>query len=173
MIKKTAVVAVAVVILVVVAVVAFRPGTPNGSTSATAFDLPALTGGGRVRLAAYRGEPVVVTLYASWCTACTTELPGFAREAARLRGRVQFIAVDSQETGDGAAFAERYGLAANGFALARDIGQSSTGGLFKAYSARGLPVTVWYSASGTIEFKALEAVPEAQLQQQLARWYGV
>jgi peroxiredoxin len=173
MIKRVVVVVVAVGIVVAVALIAFRPGSPNGTASATSFDLPALAGGGRVRLAAYRGEPVVVTLYASWCTACTTELPGFARAAARLRGRVQFIAVDSQETGDGAAFAARFGLAGSGIVLARDIGQSSTGGLFKAYAARGLPATVLYSRSGTIDFKWLEAVPEADLQQQLAHWDGV
>src|ERR1700676_5115921 len=173
MMKKLAVALAAVGILAALALVAFRPSPPAGSTSATAFDLPALNGPGRIRLSAYRGRPVVVTLYASWCTACTTELPGFARAAARLRGRVQFIAVDSQETGDGYGFAQRFGLAASGFTLARDIGQSSTGGLFKAYAARGLPVTVFYSRSGTIDWKALEAVPEAQLQQQLALRYGV
>ena len=167
MIKRVAVAAVAVAVLAAVAVVAFRPSKPNGSASATAFDLPALTGGGRVHLASYRGEPVVVTLYASWCTACTTELPGFAREAAQFRGRVRFIAVDSQETGDGAAFADHYHLAQSGFVLARDIGQSSTGGLFKAYGARGLPVTVIYDRQGAIAWKALEAVPEALLAQQL------
>ena len=155
------------------ALVAFRSATPKGSSSATAFDLPSLNGAGRVRLASYRGQPVVVTLYASWCTACTTELPAFARAADRLRGRVQFIAVDSQETGDGVGFAQRYHLADSGFALARDIGQSSTGGLFKAYTARGLPVTVFYSPSGAIEWKALEAVPEAELQAQLQHWYGM
>jgi thiol-disulfide isomerase/thioredoxin len=171
--RRIAVVAGAVAVVVVLAVVAFRPTSPNGTASATAFDLPSLAGGGRVRLAAYRGQPVVVTLYASWCTACTTELPGFARAAARLRGKVQFIAVDSQETGDGLAFAARFGLAASGFTLARDIGQASTGGLFKAYAARGLPVTVLYSRAGTIDWKALEAVPEALLQQQLAQRYGL
>jgi len=165
--RRAAVVAVAIAILVAVAVVAFRPSKPGGSASSTAFDLPALTGGGRVRLAAYRGEAVVVTLYASWCTACVTELPGFVRDAEQFRGRVQFIAVDSQETGDGAGFADRFHLAQSGFVLARDIGQSSTGGLFKAYGARGLPVTVIYDRHGAIAWKALEAVPEAELARQL------
>jgi len=168
MIKRLAVVVIVVAVVAVLAVLAFRPSKPNGSASPTAFDLPALTGSGRVRLASYRGEPVVVTLYASWCTACTTELPGFARDAEQFRGRVQFIAVDSQETGDGAAFARRFHLAESGFVLARDIGQSSTGGLFKAYGARGLPLTVIYDRRGMIHWKALEAVPEAELSQQLS-----
>jgi thiol-disulfide isomerase/thioredoxin len=110
----------------------------------------------------------VVTLFASWCTACTTELPAYARVAAATRGRAQFVAVDSQETGDGAAFAARFHLAENGMVLARDIGKASTGGLYKAYDARGLPVTVIYGPDGTLRWKALEAVPEAVLTSQLA-----
>jgi len=171
--RRLVVVVVAVAILAALAAVAFRPSSPHGTASASAFDLPALTGSGRVQLSTYRGKPVVVTLYASWCTACLTELPGFARVASSLRGRVQFIAVDSQETGDGAAFAQGFGLVGAGFALARDIGQSSTGGLFKAYGARGLPVTVVYGPSGSLDWKALEAVPEALLRQELARLEGV
>jgi cytochrome c biogenesis protein CcmG/thiol:disulfide interchange protein DsbE len=166
--RTVAVVAAALAVVVVLAVVAFRPGKPGGTATASAFDLPALTGQGRVRLSDYRGKPVVVTLFASWCTACTTELPGFARTAAATRGHAQFIAVDSQETGNGAAFADRFGLAQSGMAVARDIGKSSTGGLYKAYGARGLPVTVIYGSDGTVRWKALEAVPEAVLQQQLA-----
>lgn len=157
-----------IAVLVVLAVIAFRPGAPGGTASATAFDLPALSGGGRVRLADYRGRPVVVTLFASWCTACTTELPGFTRVATATHGRAQFIAVDSQETGNGAAFAARFGLAKSGMAVARDIGKASTGGLYKAYEARGLPVTVIYDADGALRWKALEAVPEDVLTRQLA-----
>jgi thiol-disulfide isomerase/thioredoxin len=173
MTKKLAVALAGLALLAGLAVLAFRSRPPAGSASTTAFDLPALDGGGRVRLAAYRGEPVVVTLYASWCTACLSELPGFARQSSRVRGKVQFIAVDSQETGDGAGFARRFGLSTSGFVLAKDIGQSSTGGLFKAYAARGLPVTVFYSRSGTIVSKALEGVPEDVLRQQLHTLYGV
>jgi thiol-disulfide isomerase/thioredoxin len=173
MTKKLAVVLAALALLAGLAVIAFRSGPSAGSASPAAFDLPALGGAGRVRLAAYRGEPVVVTLYASWCTACLSELPGFARQSSRLRGKVQFIAVDSQESGDGAGFARRFGLAASGFVLAKDIGQSSTGGLFKAYAGRGLPVTVFYSRSGTIVSKALEGMPEDLLRQQLHTLYGV
>lgn len=157
-----------IAVLVVLAVIAFRPGAPGGTASATAFDLPALSGGGRVRLADYRGRPVVVTLFASWCTACTTELPGFTRVATATHGRAQFIAVDSQETGNGPAFAARFGLAKSGMAVARDIGKASTGGLYKAYEARGLPVTVIYDADGALRWKALEAVPEDVLTRQLA-----
>jgi cytochrome c biogenesis protein CcmG/thiol:disulfide interchange protein DsbE len=37
------------------------------------FDLPRLTGRGRIDLAAYRGHPVVLDFWASWCYACPHE----------------------------------------------------------------------------------------------------
>jgi thiol-disulfide isomerase/thioredoxin len=148
-------------------------GSQRGSTSTTAFDLPALQGGGRVRLDSYRGQPVVVTLFASWCTACQEELPAYAATATRLRGRVRFIAVDAQETGNGAAFANRFHLAASGFALARDIDESSSGGLYRAYGAHGLPLTAIYSPTGVVVWKANAALTSEELGQALREHVGV
>jgi len=148
-------------------------GRETGVTTPTGFDLPALQGTGRVRLAAYRGRPVVVTLFASWCTACQEELPAYADAATSLRGQVQFIAVDTHETGDGAAFAAHYHLAQAGFALAKDIDQASTGGLYAALAARGLPLTAFYSADGQLLFKANEALTSAELRGALRQYAGV
>ena len=168
-VRRVVVIGAGVAVIAALAIAAFSPGPPGGTATASAFDLPALTGPGRVRLADHRGKPVVVTLFASWCTACTTELPGFAHVAQGLQGKVQFIAVDSQESGNGPAFAARFGLAQSGMALARDIGRSSTGGLYKAYGAHGLPLTVIYGADGTLRWKALEAVPQPVLDDELQR----
>jgi thiol-disulfide isomerase/thioredoxin len=146
-------------------------GGADGTAATTAFDLPALTGSGRVQLASYRGTPVVVTLFASWCTACQQELPDYAREAASLGRRVRFIGVDSQETGNGAAFADRFHLRQSGFVLARDIGQSTTGGLYHAYGAHGLPLTAFYSSQGRLLGKANAALPDDVLRQKLSEYY--
>jgi thiol-disulfide isomerase/thioredoxin len=173
--KRTAVLLLGVAIVAGLAVLSFTgDGThQKGSASPLAFDLPALHGSGRVRLASYRGKPVVVTLFASWCTACQQELPAFAKSAVALRGKVQFIAVDSQETGNGGAFADHYRLAENGVAVAKDIDQSTTGGLYKAYQAHGLPVTTFYSAQGTLASKVGEGLNGAELDQILKQDYGL
>jgi thiol-disulfide isomerase/thioredoxin len=99
---RVAVIGVAVLILVAAGVLAFRGGsqTAGAVTNPAAFSLPALNGNGWVRLAHYRGKPVVVNFFASWCTECQAELPGFRQEAIALRGKVIFIGVDSLETGD-------------------------------------------------------------------------
>lgn len=157
------------------AVASFAAGShgTGGVATPTAFDLPVLQGSGRVRLAAYRGRPLVVTLFASWCTACQEELPTYTVVARSLGGRVQFVAVDSQETGDGAAFANHYQLTQAGFAVARDINQASTGGLYTALAARGLPITAFYSADGRLLFKANEALNEVELRDTLKHYLGV
>ena len=99
---RAAVIGAAVLILAAVGVLAFRGSRPTAGavTDPAAFSLPTLNGNGLVRLADYRGKPVVVNFFASWCTACQAELPGFRQEASALKGKVTFIGVDSLETGD-------------------------------------------------------------------------
>ncbi|HWW53128.1 MAG TPA: TlpA disulfide reductase family protein [Acidimicrobiales bacterium] len=166
--------AVAVVVLAVV-VVSVSAGTSSGRgvTDPARFDLPGLGGSPRVQLAAYRGKPVVVDLFASWCAACRTELPGMARVAKELQGTVTFIAVDSDDSGRGAGMARDYGLAAAGFVLATDVGGSQGSGLHDALGAPGMPATAFYDASGHVVFKAIEAIPEDTLRRELNRLYGL
>ncbi len=122
------VVTAAAAVLATVGAFAFAGGAGGGTSTKgfsavkTAFDLPALTGGGHVRLAEHAGHPVVVNFFASWCVYCNEELPGFVQVAKAAHGRVDFIGVDTNDTGDAAAMARRFDLAGAGFSLARDIG---------------------------------------------------
>ena len=173
MIKPVAVIGAAAVILATVVALALRGGGTGASVTAPSkFDLPALTGGGRVRLSDYRGTPVVVNLFASWCTECRTELPAFARAAHDLQGKVRFIGVDSMETGDGNGMAATYHLAANGFVLAKDVGVGGAA-FHDALHAPGMPVTIFYDAQGTIVGRDIASLPESLLRSQLHQYYGV
>jgi cytochrome c biogenesis protein CcmG, thiol:disulfide interchange protein DsbE len=79
--------------------------------AAPTLNLPGLFGG-RVNLAAYRGRPVVVNFWASWCAPCEDEAPVMAQAAASDKPLgVQFVGVDVADTIDaGRAFVARYGL---------------------------------------------------------------
>lgn len=66
-----------------------------------------LLGGGQdayeKRIAALRGYPAVVNVWASWCGPCRFEFPHFQQAAAEYGRRVGFLAVDSEDSADAAA----------------------------------------------------------------------
>ena len=171
-----AVAGVAVLILVAVGLLAFRGGNPPGDAVANpaAFSLPRLNGTGWVRLAHYRGKPVVVNFFASWCTQCQAELPGFTREASALKGKVVFIGVHSLETGDKNFLPDRFHLAGSFTALARDVGPNGNDLHAALGGGNTMPLTAFYSASGrllAVERGAL--VPVSALQAKIARLFGI
>ncbi len=169
---------VALVVLVGVGVAAFKPSGSSTSSAGysanpASFDLPALTGSGHVRLADHKGRPVVVNFFASWCVYCNEELPGFVEVAKATKGQVDFIGVNTSETGDGAAMAARFDLAGAGFSLARDIGKSPASDLWSSFGAQGLPVTAFYNAEGQrVDFSG-GMLTQAQLEQRLRADFGI
>lgn len=171
-----------VVVLVVTVVFAAllivsRAGGSSSATSSTvstnpaSFVLPSLDGQGDVRLASLRGKPTVVTFFASWCTACQSELPRFAVVSRTLTGRVTFVGVNSFETGTGMAMAREYGIA--WWPLARDVGGAEASGLHDALGGIGMLITAFYSSGGKLLAVAPGALGEAELQMRLEQYFGV
>jgi phage shock protein E len=173
-----AVVLASVVTLAIVAALSFTGGSGTGSTKGysaqrEAFDLPALSGQSHVRLADHRGRPVVVNFFASWCVYCNQELPGFAQVARQSRGRVDFVAVQTQDTGDGEAMARRFDLDGAGFTLARDIGGTPPMQLWSSFGAQGLPVTAFYDTAGKLVDFSGGMLAQSDLQARLSKDFGV
>ena len=167
--------ALVVAVAVVIAGVAFLVTRTEPAPSPTSFDpnawsLPRLNGSGQVTLAEFRGRPLVLDFFASWCTSCDAELPVFAATAQALQGRVAFAGVDSEETGDGLAFARQTGV--GDWVLARDVGGRELSGLRDALEATpGMPVTAFYDSNGTLLHVQLGALSVDQLRSQLSSLY--
>ena len=169
-----AVTAAGIAIVAVVVVLAVRSGqsSERGDVSATAFDLPRLDGHGRVRLASFSGRPTVVNFFASWCTACNAELPDFRRAADALQGRVNFVFVNSNESGDWHPMAERNGILR--FTLAKDIKGTAGNGLYRSVGGTGgMPITAFYDARGKLIDASYGALTGGLLDQELQQRYGV
>jgi thiol-disulfide isomerase/thioredoxin len=167
--------AAAVVVLAGVAsIVAQSGGTRAGNnTTPTAWVLPRLGQSGNVALSSLRGKPVVLNMFASWCTVCQSELPAFAAEARLLRGKVNFVEVDSLETGNGVAMAQQFGLAAAGALVLSDVGGAQHSGLHDALGGgNNMPVSAFYSASGKLLTSHLGGYDASTLKAQLQKLYG-
>ncbi len=147
------------------------PAPVTYSTASQGWVLPALKGGAPVRLSDFRGSPTVVVFFASWCTACQDELPVFAATAKRVDSHVHFVGVDSLETSDGNAMARQYGI--DSWPLAVDVNGSAASGLHDAVGAVGMPATVFYSADGTVLFRAQGAMTQSSLDAELMTQYGI
>lgn len=165
----------AVLVLVGVGVLAFR-GSPTrgGSTDPKAFALPALHGSGQVRLEDFRGKPTVVNFFASWCKACDAELPEFTSRAIALKGRVNFIGVDSLETGDKDLLVKRYHLDTAFTALASDVGGSANDGLHAALGGgKRMPLTAFFDAHGKLLDIETVALTHGALDRGLNELFGI
>ncbi len=68
---------------------------PRVGAMAPPFTLRRLDGPGMVSLASYRGRPIVLNFWASWCVPCKSEATVLERDWTRYRGRgVVFLGVD-------------------------------------------------------------------------------
>ncbi|MGI8806630.1 MAG: TlpA family protein disulfide reductase [Acidimicrobiales bacterium] len=145
-------------------------GGGSGASDPAAFDLPAIEGDARVRLADFRGKPVVVNFFASRCTACDFELPGFARVSGELRDQITFVGVAALEPGDPMTMPERHGI--TWWPLARDIG-SRGNDLHAALGGRGMPITAFYDDTGNLLHVDMGAIDEAALRERITSLYQI
>jgi cytochrome c biogenesis protein CcmG/thiol:disulfide interchange protein DsbE len=104
-------------------------------------------GGGPVSLSAYRGQVVIVNLWASWCGPCRAEMPAIQQVYAAYRASgLAVLAVNStvQDTAlDAQNFAQNLGLT---FPILLDL----DGAVGRSYLVRALPSTFFIDRKGVI-----------------------
>ncbi len=96
-------------------------------------------------LADFRGKPLVLNFWASWCPACVAELPDFQEVSQRFAGRVEFLGMNMQEVSLEAALGL---LEATGvkYRSAHD----PDGAIFQMFGGVAMPTTVFIAATGEV-----------------------
>jgi peroxiredoxin len=108
------------------------------SLRVTAFD------GRTVSLEGFRGRPVVVNFFESWCPICQAEQPDLSRLATKFSGRVGFVGVSYHDTvAAGRAYQRRFGVS---YPLAND----PSGRTWARWGVPYQPVTVLVDDQGRI-----------------------
>ncbi len=151
------------------AVIVLRPGRPTplvpppeastaaappilGQLTALATPLPApalaftTRAGAPASLADFRGRPVLVNVWATWCVPCVAEMPALDRLQAKLGSELTILAISEDRTGAAVVdpFLQRTGITALGVYL--DPKDAAT----TALGLEGLPTSVLIGGDGKI-----------------------
>lgn len=147
------------VLLLTIGVVERGGGTARGAHAgepAPDFDIPAFDGG-EIRLSEFRGRPVVLNFWASWCAPCRAEAPALSKVASEKGDEVVFIGVNVRDREEDARkFIAEYGVP---YRNGRDV----DGLVEPAFGSVGIPTTVFIDANGTIVRTWLGPLDERRL----------
>jgi cytochrome c biogenesis protein CcmG, thiol:disulfide interchange protein DsbE len=161
-----------VVILLVAVQVLGRPAPINvtvqagrATVGATAPDFTTRTlDGAPVRLSQYRGKPVLLNFWATWCAPCQDEMPLIQRASDIFKGQgLVVLAVNYQQTSTSSMKAFLRKVDVKFPAVFDPAGQIAA-----AYGVNvGLPVSVFIDRSGRVSFIQLGQMSNVVLQQHL------
>lgn len=147
---------------------ALDPCPPGLGSGLPDLRLPCLGGGPPVSLReSGPGTPMLVNIWATWCRPCVQEVPILVAFAAKARGKVGLVGVDTtDESAKALIFAAQYGMR---YPSLVDV----DGRLLRSYGG-GPPITLFVDAGGRVvhvERGKVDSLPE--LESLVARRLGV
>ena len=118
--------------------------------------------GKEFRLSEYKGRPVLINFFASWCLPCREEMPTLEKIVHEYgpKGVVFLgVAVDDTET-KMKDFIARYGVTF-------PVGLDKTAAIQKSFGIYGIPTTYFIDKQGVINYSHSGSVTEELLQHEL------
>jgi thiol-disulfide isomerase/thioredoxin len=140
-----------------------QPG--GGGSSGTGQPVPDLTlvglDGGTVVLSSYRGRPLVVNFWASWCPPCLREMPDFEQVYQQRNGNVAFVGINVRENAATASeLATRTGVT-------YDLALDTAGEASREFAVVNMPTTVFINADGVITSVHAGALTADELNERI------
>jgi cytochrome c biogenesis protein CcmG/thiol:disulfide interchange protein DsbE len=126
------------------------------------FELARLDGAGTLRMSDYRGKPLVINFWASWCTSCREEhelLLRLGRDA-----RVSMLGINHR---DRPSRARRYEQDHGAFPYSSAIDENGRTGM--DFGVYGLPETFFIATDGTVVARHLGPLTEEAASLNLAK----
>ena len=122
--------------------------------------------GGLGSFADYRGTPLVVNFFASWCPPCVAEMPAFQSVHQELGAEVAFLGVNLRDSvGNATELVAQTGVT-------YDIARDPAGELANAFGVVAMPSTVFVSAAGVVLDTQAGELSADQLRQRVAELFS-
>lgn len=120
-----------------------------------------LINGDRVTLSDYRGQPVFVNFWATWCQYCLEEMPMIQDRFERYSGEMVFLVIDQGEySGDVSNFVQQEGYPF-------PVGLDPTLFVGDMYFVDGYPVSFFIDSEGIIRYIANGMMEEYDMNDGL------
>ena len=120
------------------------------------------TGGRRVSLTGLLGKPLVINFWATYCPPCRVEMPLLASRVG-AQTSLQLVLIDE---GDSAESARGF---LNSIGVHQPALLDSDLSVGRAYSAIGLPITVFVRADGSIDARQVGQLDDRTLVAELSK----
>jgi peroxiredoxin len=117
-----------------------------------------------VRLSDFKGRPVIVNFWATWCAPCRAEFPEFQQAAVDNANRLVIIGVNNTAADQSdliPGFLEEFGIT---FPIVLD----EKGEAVKAYRILGLPTTIFIDSNGIINEVFTGPLNKAYIESKIA-----
>ena len=129
---------------------------PTVGTAAPDIALKSLDGTS-LRLSSFKGKPVVINFWATWCPPCKEEMPIFERYARKYAGQLVILGIDSQESAEIVQpFVTQMGIT---FPILLD----QSGIVSARYFVKDFPYTFFVDESGILRGQHLGLLSEEKL----------
>lgn len=136
---------------------------PIAGHPAPDFALPTLEGE-TVRLSDFKGKPVLLNFWATWCGPCRAEFPDFQKASVDNADTLVIIGINNTSTDQKdqvPAFVEEFGVT---YPIVLD----ETGETAKAYGILGLPTSIFIDRNGNINEIFTGPINKAYIEAKLS-----
>ncbi|MCS7061956.1 MAG: redoxin domain-containing protein [Anaerolineae bacterium] len=130
--------------------------------AAPEFNLPQLNAEAKLSLAALKGRPVIINLWATWCPPCRQEIPALHAAARRYAEQgVVVLGVNVREP------VETVRTFASAMAMEFPILLDTDGAVADRYKLQGIPTTLFLDAAGIVRARHLGLLNEDLIAEYL------
>lgn len=118
--------------------------------------------GNPVKLSDFKGTPVVLNFWASWCGPCKGEMPEFQQVFEEMDGKVQFLMVNATGGRETVETAKNF-IASSGYTF--PVFYDTNGEASTVYAVTALPTTFFIDKEGNVVTWAKGAISGDMLLQ--------